>query len=288
MPLRRISSPSFRSLLTPGRALRVAGAHSALGAVIAEQEGFDAVWSSSLEISAARCLPDASILTMTEYLEAAANMQKALGVPVLADVDTGYGNNLNVAHMVHEFEAAGITAVAIEDKLYPKINSFADAEQTLLPTEDFCAKLRTVKEAQSDEEFFVVARTEALINGLGVDVALARAHAYADAGADAVLIHSKQSTRTEIVAFVERWENRLPVVIVPTTYPDWNVAGAEEMGVAVVIYANQGMRATITSLRETYRSIQKSGDTVALEPRIASVAEIFQLQKLKEWQRLGG
>ncbi|GAQ52723.1 isocitrate lyase/phosphoenolpyruvate mutase family protein [Streptomyces acidiscabies] len=287
MSLKPPSAPSFRSLLRPGRALRVAGAHSALGAVLAEQEGFDAIWSSSLEISASRCLPDASILTMTEYLEAAAHMQKALGIPVVADADTGYGNNLNVAHMVHEFEDRGITAVAIEDKLFPKINSFADGDQTLLSTEAFVAKIETAKKAQRDDEFFVIARTEALINGLGVDVALDRAHAYADGGADAVLIHSKKSTNTEVVEFVKRWEGRLPVVVVPTTYPDWNIAEAEAMGVQVVIYANQGMRATISSLRETYRSIRDAGDTVALEPKIASVADIFRLQRLKEWQQLG-
>ncbi|WP_234330479.1 isocitrate lyase/phosphoenolpyruvate mutase family protein [Streptomyces acidiscabies] len=125
------------------------------------------------------------------------------------------------------------------------------------------------------DEFFVIARTEALINGLGVDVALDRAHAYAYGGADAdaVLIHSKKSTDTEVVEFVKRWEGRLPVVVVPTTYPDWNIAEAEAMGVQVVIYANQGMRATISSLRETYRSTRDAGDTVALEPKIASVAD---------------
>ncbi|MFE5219366.1 MULTISPECIES: isocitrate lyase/phosphoenolpyruvate mutase family protein [unclassified Streptomyces] len=280
------SYPSFRSLVERGELVRVAGAHDALGAVLAEQAGFDAVWSSSLEVSAARCLPDASVLTMTEYLEAASNMQKALGIPVIADCDTGYGNNLNVVHMVHEYEAAGITAVCMEDKLFPKLNSFASGDQTLLSSEAFCSKIRAAKNAQSTEDFYVVARTEALINGLSVDVALERSHAYCDAGADAVLIHSKSKTKDQVEEFLSRWDGRRPVVIVPTTYPDWHVDDIVKAGVSVVIYANQGLRATVSSLRETFESICRHGDSTHLEDRIAAVSEVFELQQLKEWQKL--
>ncbi|MFJ4617376.1 isocitrate lyase/phosphoenolpyruvate mutase family protein [Streptomyces sp. NPDC088812] len=269
-----------------GKLVRVVGAHDALGAVLAEQAGFDAVWSSSLEVSAARCLPDASVLTMTEYLEAAANMQKALGIPVIADCDTGYGNNLNVVHMVHEYEAAGITAVCMEDKLFPKLNSFAGGDQTLLSTEAFCGKIRAAKSAQATEDFFVVARTEALINGLSVDVALERSRAYCEAGADAVLIHSKSKTKDQVEEFLSRWDGRRPVVIVPTTYPDWHVDDIAKAGVSVVIYANQGLRATVASLRETFESICRHGDSTELEGRIAAVSDVFELQQLKEWQKL--
>ncbi|ATE54755.1 isocitrate lyase/phosphoenolpyruvate mutase family protein [Actinosynnema pretiosum] len=284
--MHRNEYPTFRSLVERGRVVRVAGAHDALGGVLAQQAGFDAVWASSLEISAARCLPDASLLTMTEYLESAANTQKALSVPVVADVDTGYGGNLNVAHMVHEYEAAGITAVAIEDKLFPKMNSFAAHGHPLLETEAFAAKIRTAKNAQRGEDFFVIARTEALISGLGLDEALHRCHAYADAGADAVLIHSKSKTREQVVAFLAEWRGRLPVVVVPTTYPDWHIDTAERDGVSVVIYANQGMRAVVSSLRAAFATIHRDGDSTALEGSIAPVADIFQLQQLSAWQKL--
>ncbi|WP_308117551.1 isocitrate lyase/phosphoenolpyruvate mutase family protein [Streptomyces anatolicus] len=272
--------------MAKGEIVRVAGAHDALGGILAEQAGFDAVWSSSLEVSAARCLPDASVLTMTEYLEAAANMQKALGIPVIADCDTGYGNNLNVVHMVHEYEAAGITAVCMEDKLFPKLNSFAGGDQTLLSTEEFCGKIRAAKKAQRTDEFFVVARTEALINGLSVDVALERAYAYAEAGADAVLIHSKSKEKDEVEEFLNRWDGCRPVVIVPTTYPNWHIDDIAKAGASVVIYANQGLRATVSSLRKTFESIRRHGDTTALEESIAPVKEVFGLQKLKDWQAL--
>ncbi|MFI9626409.1 isocitrate lyase/phosphoenolpyruvate mutase family protein [Streptomyces sp. NPDC052042] len=278
--------PSFRTVLGRHDVVRVAGAHHALSGVLAQEAGFQAVWSSSFEVSAARCLPDASILTMTEFLDAASNLQKALDIPVVVDCDTGYGGNYNVAHMVHEFEAAGITAVCMEDKTFPKLNSFADGRQALLPTTAFAGKIRTAKAVQSTEDFYVIARTEALIAGMGMDEAVSRCQAYADAGADAVLVHSKKPTKDEIVAFLDRWDGRVPVVIVPTTYPDWHIDEVREGGVSVVIYANHGMRATLTTLRKTYRAIYEAGDTMALEPEIASVRDIFDLQRMADWQKL--
>ncbi|MGW3266661.1 isocitrate lyase/phosphoenolpyruvate mutase family protein [Streptomyces sp. NPDC001056] len=278
--------PSFRSVLADNDVVRVAGANHALGGLLAEEAGFQAVWSSSLEVSASRGLPDASILSMTEYLEAAANIQKVLRIPVVADCDTGYGGNLNVAHMVHEFEAAGITGLCIEDKLFPKMNSFVAGGQTLLGTKEFAKKIKIAKEAQSSTETFVIARTEALISDLDVDAALDRCRTYADSGADAVLVHSKAKTRDQVVAFLDGWDFRVPVVIVPTTYPDWHIEDIRKAGVSVVIYANHGLRATVSALRATYRSVYENGDTTALEGSIASVKDIFALQGLDTWQKL--
>lgn len=276
--------PSFRSVLAEHPLARIAGAHSALGGVIAEQVGFQAVWASSFEISAARCLPDASLLSMTDYLEAAANIQKALTVPVVADCDTGFGNSMNVAYMVAEYERAGISAVCMEDKIFPKMNSFAAVDHNLLDAGDFAHKIETAKKAQRDEDFFVIARTEAMISGFGVDEALKRCSVYADAGADAVLVHSKQATKDEVIAFLDQWDDRLPVVVVPTTYPDWHADEARAAGVAAVIYANQGLRATITSLRSALGSIYETGHSAHLEDSIAGVKDVFALQRLDQWQ----
>jgi phosphoenolpyruvate phosphomutase len=286
--MRNPTYPSFREVLRTHGAIRVAGVHDALGGVLAQEAGFQAVWSSSFEVSAARCLPDASILSMTEYLQAAADTQKALGIPVIADCDTGYGNNLNVVHMVHEYEAAGITALCIEDKRHPKMNSFAVADHSLLATAEFCRKLEVAKDAQRTPETFLVARTEALINGLTVDEAVTRCEAYCDAGADAVLVHSKAPTKDEVAAFLQRWDGRRPVVIVPTTYPDWHFDDIVKAGVSVVIYANQGLRATVSSLRETFRTVYEQGGSTPLEDKVASVADVFRLQQLASWQRLEG
>jgi phosphoenolpyruvate phosphomutase len=281
--MKRPRYESFRTVLDRGNLVRVAGAHSSLGAKIAEEAGFDAIWSSSLEVSAARGLPDASLLSMSEYLQAAQHMQHSVGIPVLADCDSGYGNNLNVAYMVHEYEAAGITAVCIEDKQYPKMNSFADKGNSMIPLDAFAAKIATAKGAQSDVDFVVVARTESFINGLGVEETLNRCNAYADAGADAILVHSKAKDHTEIMSFLHRWERDLPVVIVPTTYPLWSADEAAAEGVSVIIYANQGLRATVTALTDTYNHILQSGNSIQLEDRVASIAEVFRLQDLSDW-----
>lgn len=280
------SYPPFRDLVTRNGLIRVAGAHSALGGYVAQEAGFEAVWASSFEVSAARCMPDASLLTMTEYLEAAVSIQKALSIPVVADCDTGFGGVLNVVHMVHEYERAGISAICMEDKLFPKMNSFAAAEHALLGVGDFARKIEVAKKAQRGDDFYVIARTEAMINGLGVDEALKRCHTYVSAGADAVLVHSKQRTNTEIVEFLAAWDNSAPVVVVPTTYPNWHVDDVRRAGASVVIYANQGLRATISSLRATFRSIQASGHSGELETSIAEVPEVFALQRMDEWQAL--
>lgn len=277
---------SFREVMARGDLVRLAGAHDALGSKLAQQAGFQAVWASSLEVSASRCLPDASVLTMTEYLSAAANMQKAIDIPVVADVDTGYGNNLNVAHMVREYEAAGITAVCMEDKLYPKVNSFAATSHALLSIPEFSLKIETAKKAQRHPDFYLIARTEALINNEGVDEALKRCYAYAEAGADAVLIHSKKKKESEVVEFLDGWDGRRPVVIVPTTYPQWSAAEAEKRGVSVVIYANQGLRATVEAVRRTFSTIYNEGSSLGVEDAIAPVSDVFALQHLEEWLAL--
>ncbi|MFF3570926.1 isocitrate lyase/phosphoenolpyruvate mutase family protein [Nocardia jiangxiensis] len=284
--MQRIRNRTFRAVLAEGRAVRAAGVHDALGAMLAEQAGFAAVWASGLGISASRCVPDASLLTMTEYLQAAVQMQRQVSIPVVADCDSGFGNNLNITHMVHEYEAAGITAVCVEDKQYPKRNSFAPGNQDLVDTAAFADKIAIAKRAQSDEDFFVIARTEALISGLGVDEALNRGYAYAAAGADAMLVHSKQPTSAEVHAFLEQWDGRVPVVVVPTTYPDWHFDDAVKAGASMVIYANQGLRATIEALRTTFDSIITHGSSADLEVDLASVNDVFELQRLRQWLEL--
>ncbi len=278
--------PSLREVLRGNNVVRIAGAHSALGARIAEESGFDAIWSSSLEVSAARCLPDASLLSMAEYVDAARHMQRQVSIPVVADVDTGYGNNLNVAHMVHEYETAGITAVCMEDKIFPKMNSFVASQHTLLESDLFASKIAVAKSSQRTEDFMLIARTEALIDGRSMDEAVARCTAYVEAGADALLVHSKQKTNSQIMEFMANWQGQVPIIIVPTTYPSWHIDRIADAGISAAIYANQGLRATITALRSTYGEIIKSGSSESIEPSIASVREVFGLQDLEKWMAL--
>lgn len=278
--------PRLRDLLAGNGIARIAGAHTALGARIAEESGFDAIWSSSLEVSAARCLPDASLLSMAEYVDAARHMQSQVGIPVIADVDTGYGNNMNVAHMVHEYEAAGIAAVCMEDKTFPKMNSFVATDHSLLAVDQFASKIAVAKSSQHTSDFMLIARTEALIDGRSMEEALERCRAYVNSGADALLIHSKKKTNVQILEFMSRWQGSVPIIVVPTTYPSWRIEEMAAAGISAAIYANQGLRATITALRSAYSQIIDCGSSEPIESLIASVGDIFALQDLEKWTAL--
>jgi phosphoenolpyruvate phosphomutase len=272
-------------LLRPA-VIRVAGAHDALSALVAEDAGFDAVWASSLAISAARGLPDMSLLTMTDYLQAASYINDASAVPVIADCDTGFGNITNVAFMVRQYEAAGIAAVCIEDKVFPKRNSFVKTEQVLEDATTFARKIEVAKQTQRSDDFVVIARTEAAIAGAGIAEALRRAHLYVDAGADAILMHSKSSEPDEVLDFLCQWEGRAPVVVVPTTYYAWHVDDAAKAGVSMVIYANQALRAAVRSMRHVLSQVLLAGSSVCVEKQIAPMSDIFRLQRVDEWLAL--
>jgi phosphoenolpyruvate phosphomutase len=268
------------------RLVRVAGAHDGLTARLAAQAGFDAVWASGLEISAAHGLPDVSLLGLADFLASAVAMHDAVEVPVVADCDTGFGGELNAAFTMMRYESAGIAAVCIEDKVFPKRNSFVDTGHELVDPDEFCHKLVCAKRAQRVSDTVLIARTEALICGLGLDEALRRCHQYVDAGADAVLVHSKAPESAEVLAFMRSWDGCAPVVLVPTTYSSFHVKEAEDAGVAMVIYANQGIRASVRAIQETWSSVIADGASAPVEEHIASVNEIFELSGMPQWLAL--
>lgn len=268
----------LREHLASGRILKIMGAHNGLGAKLIERHGFDGIWASGLEVSTAYALPDANILTMTETLEAARAINDATRLPVVCDCDTGYGNASNVKHMVKRYEAAGLAAVVIEDKHFPKVNSFVPGKQDLVSIEEFCGKIRAAKEVQQDPDFMVIARIEALIAGWGLEEALRRAHAYADAGVDGIVIHSKSSMPEEVFAFSRRWNRKLPLVAIPTTYYAVTDSDLQREGFSMAIYANHGLRAAIRAMDQTFKTIAETGTTAAVEKTIASMKEVFELQ----------
>ena len=259
----------------PGAA-RLIGAHNALGAKMAERAGFDGVWSSGFEISASYAVPDASIVTFTEHLAIARSMCDAVALPVVVDCDTGYGDAFQFAHAVRQFEAAGVAGVCVEDKQFPKLNSFVDGPQELAPVENFIEKLRAGQRAR--RELMIIARTEALIAGSGVDEALRRAHAYADAGADAVLVHSKARTADDLASVAAGWDRATPLVAVPTTYYATHITELEALGIRMVIYANHGLRCALAAMERAYAEILRTGSTESVESRLWPMKTIFELQ----------
>jgi phosphoenolpyruvate phosphomutase len=275
---RSSKSRRLRELLAEDTIIRAMGAHNGLTARLAERAGFEAIWASGLEISASYALPDQSLLSMTQFLDAAEAMDAATTVPVIADCDTGFGGPLNVAHAVANYERRGIAGICIEDKIFPKINSFAAASQDLIPAVDFAEKIEAGKNAQVSEDFVLIARTEALVAGQDVDEALDRAHTYAKAGADAILIHSKSRQPREILEFASRWDLDTPLVSVPTTYNTIHESELRAAGFSVVIYANQGLRGAIRGIKASLAELARSGRGEAVEEQIVPMSEVFELQ----------
>ncbi|MDH3977568.1 MAG: isocitrate lyase/phosphoenolpyruvate mutase family protein, partial [Gammaproteobacteria bacterium] len=212
-------------------------------------------------------------------------MADATSIPILLDGDTGYGNFNNVRRLVRKLEQRGIAAVCIEDKLYPKTNSFIDGDkQQLAEIDEFCSRIKAGKDAQADDEFAIITRVEAFIAGWGLGEALKRAEAYHEAGSDGILIHSALSTPTEILAFKKEWADRSPVVIVPTKYYATPTDVLREAGFSIAIWANHMLRAAITTMQETAATLAREQSLLSLEDDIASVKEIFRLQGASELQ----
>lgn len=273
----------IRELLAHGQSIMLAGAHDGLGARLVEEAGFDAVWASGLEIAASQGLPDESLLGMSEYLIAARHIDRTTSLPVIADCDTGFGDTANVIHMVREYESAGIAGVCIEDKRFPKKNSFSGSHQALISIDDFAAKIRAAKLAQCDPAFLVMARTEAFIVGEQVDAAVARGEAYERAGADLLVVHTKRSDVTELAAFKAQWKGSIPLVAIPTTVLRATVPALHSLGYQLVIFANHGLRAAIRAMRAALQQIALEQQAGMVEAVLAPISEVFALQRVDEW-----
>jgi phosphoenolpyruvate phosphomutase len=269
----------LRALMKGPGIVKAVGAHDAVSAKLIQEAGFDAVWASGFGISAAlKCIPDASFITPTEQLEVERNMAEAVTIPIIADCDTGYGNALNVMRTVNDHERAGIAAICIEDNVFPKRCSFyAGVRRELISLDEHCGKIKAAKAAQTVAEFMVIARTEALIAGWGQEEALKRAEAYAAAGADAVLIHSKSPTFDELRAVGRAWSGAAPLVVVPTIFDGVTAAELEEAGFKLVIYANQAIRASIKAMREALAVIKQDTRPGSVNDRIVKLKEVYEL-----------
>ncbi len=273
------SGARLRELLAGEELVRLIGVNDGYSAVLAERHGFEALWASGLGISAAHGVPDASIATMTEFLQAAQIMERATDLPVIADCDTGFGDVNVLTHMVELYERAGIAAVCVEDKRFPKRNSFTDG-QALEDMHVFATKICCATGVRKSADFMVLARIESFIAGEGVEDAVRRAGLYEEAGADALVVHSKQPEPTEIREFVEEWRmagRRSPIFVIPTTFPSVTVAELRALGVDGVIYANHALRAALLAIDRVLGRIAKDETTFYAEGEIASVADVLDL-----------
>jgi phosphoenolpyruvate phosphomutase len=273
----------FKQLLYSDQLEFLMEAHNGLSARIVEEAGFKGIWGSGLTISASTGVRDSNELSWTQVLDIIEFMSDATTIPIMLDADTGYGNFNNMRRLVRKLEQVGIAAACIEDKIFPKCNSFINSEdQSLADVEEFAGKIKAAKDTQQDADFCVVARTEAFVVGQGLDEALERADAYYQAGADAVLIHSKIATSDQILAFMANWHKNCPVVIVPTKYYSTPTKVFEDAGVSMVIWANHLLRTSITAMQQTAAKIYQEQSLMGIEKEIATVKEIFRLQNDEE------
>lgn len=263
------------------------GAHDAMSAQLIEARGFDAVWVSGFGVATMTyALPDLNLTTMTDTLAATIRIDGATELPVVADCDNGFGGLGNVVRTTMEFERAGVAGICVEDNLFPKRNSLyrGQSKRDLIPPEEQARRIRAAKAAQETDSFVFIARVEALIAGHGVQAACERADAYVEAGADAILIHSKDPSLEEIEGFLGAWSGagRTPLVAVPTLFPDFTDRELFDKGFQMVILANHPMRAAVLAMEQTLDVLRVEGRAAAVDPHIAPVDHIFTLVRTKE------
>ncbi len=269
----------LRQLLNGPQLEFIMEAHNGISAKIVEEAGFKGIWGSGLTISASQGVRDNNELSWTQVLNNVEFMSDATHIPILLDGDTGYGNFNNMRRLVRKLEQRNIAGVCIEDKIFPKTNSFLrDGNQPLADIDEFCGKIKAGKDSQQDDEFVVVARLESFIAGRGLHDALLRAEHYHRAGADAILVHSKLSSPKEIFEFTQEWANRCPIIIVPTKYYSTPTDAFRQHKISLVIWANHLLRGAVSKMQSIANKIAEEQSLHSVEDDVASVSELFRLQ----------
>jgi phosphoenolpyruvate phosphomutase len=280
----------LRRLLELKPLVRVIEAHNGLTGLIAEktkinQDGkvkeFDAMWISSLCDSTAKGKPDIELVDLTSRLTTINDVLEVTTKPIILDGDTG-GQVEHFTFSIKTLERLGISAIIIEDKIGLKKNSLfgTDVEQNQDSIEDFSRKISEGKKAQVTDDFMIIARIESLILKAGMDDALKRAKAYIAAGADAIMIHSKEKSPDEIFTFCDaygKFENRVPLVVVPSSYNHVTETELMERGANIVIYANHLIRSAYPAMLRTAQSILENERSYESDKELMSIKEILTL-----------
>ena len=274
-----------RIKLNPSQLLKIGGAHDPLSARLVERAGFPAVWLSGFCVSATYLgMPDVNLLSMSESADVARRVAASVNIPVIVDADNGFGDATNAARAVREYGMAGVAGVCIEDNIFPKRCSlYPGADRELLPIEDMCKKLAAARKAAAPFGMLLIGRVESLIAGLGVEDAITRANAYAEAGADAVLIHGKNFAPLKEITSSRRLLR--PLVVVPTLFGKTTFEEMRQQGIAAAIYANQLMRAMVKAGEAAMARLLNAGSLADGDDLLVSVDHINQLVGVPaEWR----
>ena len=282
LPGERISS-LVEIIQEKGHAIGIE-AHSGLSGLVTEKLDFDFIWESSLTDSASKGLPDASIVGNESRLHTIDEILNVTTKPMIVDGDTG-GDEDNFRFLIKRLENQGVSAVIVEDKIFPKRNSFGGTVGSGMEDPNiFAEKLKVGMETKSSEKFLIIARLESLIAGLGMNETMLRAEKYILAGVDGIMIHSKLKDPSEVIEFIpkyeklcERLERRPYLIAVPTTYNSISDKELIKSGVDIIIHANHLLRASYIAMTEAANLILKSGRSLEVDSKISSVKEIFSV-----------
>ena len=291
----KLAMPEFRrkrlrQLLQLRPIVKALEVHSGITALIAEKtivqnkeelDQFDAMWISSLCDSTAKGKPDIELVDMSSRIRTIDDVMDVSTKPIILDGDTG-GLIEHFVYNVRTLERLGVSAIIIEDKTGLKKNSLFgnDVEQTQDSIARFCEKIQAGKQAQLSEDFMIIARIESLILEKGIADALQRAYAYVAAGADGIMIHSRQKTPDEIFAFCDAFRQKdknTPIVVVPTSYHSVLEEQLAAHGINIVIYANQLTRSAFPAMQETAASILKHHRAKEADAQLMSIKDIITL-----------
>lgn len=256
--------------------IMVGGIYDTMSAILVEEAKFDAIWISGLGLSVSKKgRPDASIISMSEIVETTYNISNVVSLPLIIDMDSGFGNAINVYYHIKELVKAGAAGVCIEDNIFPKSNSFyLGIQKSLVSTIEMQNKIKAAKDSSHDD-FVVIARNESLIVGTDINEALDRSYAYEEAGADGLVVHSADWTLVE--AFLERWKGKVSLVCIPTKMPHVSITELINKRFEMLIYANQALRASLKYSKQVLDDIIVNGISKESESKISSVKEVFDL-----------
>ncbi|MEC8052705.1 MAG: phosphoenolpyruvate mutase [Myxococcota bacterium] len=280
----------FHRILKSKPVMRVIEAHNGLTGLIAEEAEattdeatfeFDSIWISSLTDSTAKGKPDIELVDFTSRVRTIENVLEVTTKPIIVDCDSG-GRPEHFVYTVRTLERLGVSAAVIEDKVGLKKNSLYGTEvpQTQATIDDFCHKIRAAKEVLLTEHFWIIARIESLVLDKGVDDALRRAHAYVEAGANAILIHHKKPDTSDLESFLQQFRKSrsdVPIVVVPSAYPQVYETDLAERGVRVVIYANQLLRSAYPAMLKTAETILKHGRALEADESCLPIKDVIRL-----------
>jgi 2,3-dimethylmalate lyase len=270
----------LRKLIEDEEILMIPVVHDALCARIAEQSGFKAIFTAGYANSAALLgMPDVSLLTLMEMVEAASRIADAVSIPVFADGDTGHGNISNVIRTVQQFEKAGVSGLFIEDQVHPKRCGHMAGKQVIAPRE-MVSKIKAALEARQDPDFIIMARTDAVaVNG--IDDAIQRANLYRDAGADLIFVEAPESV-DQMWRIIREVDAHHMVNMLPGgRTPLLNARELQEIGYSAVAYATACTYTIANAVRELFESLHKKGTTAGFEDRMMSFDEFNRLVGLE-------